>query len=113
MSTCVTSALCDGHGRWCAKNDSTSASEEQEEDLCPSPPAYEQMSVVCLCVSLCVRHGAHASQARGARWSHGFRQLRIVFRNGVDRGMVTLIRVCERGMRCTSRACREHENEAS
>jgi hypothetical protein len=32
---------------------------------------------------------------------------------GFDRVMVTLIRVCERGMRCTSRACREHENEAS
>jgi len=79
-------------------------------DMSQPPPMYMRCC-------MCVRHGAHASQARGAsrgaRWSHGFRQLRIGFRNGVDRGMVTLIRVCERGMRCTSRACREHENEAS
>jgi hypothetical protein len=50
MSTCVTSALCDGHGRWCAMNDSTSASEE--EDLYVPAPLYE---VLYVCPPRCTR----------------------------------------------------------
>jgi hypothetical protein len=64
------------------------------------------MSVVC--VSATVHTPARREVPGGRAGSDNWVQI-----YGVDRGMVTLIRVCERGMRYTSRACREHENEAS
>ena len=57
--------------------------------------ACQAMWLYVLC--LCVRHGPHACLAR---WLHGFR----ASDPGLTRGVATLIRVCERGMRHTSRA---------